>query len=75
MQRMVLCLVCGDILVSCNNIILGWITHCEQRLIMHRKKGNAGTSWGCAVPSSAQIKLGSRYQLAWADNSASCGRS
>ena len=31
------------------------------------------TSWGLAVPSSAQLKLGSRYKLAWADDSASCG--
>ena len=30
------------------------------------------TSWGWAVPSSAQLKLGSRYKLAWTDNSASC---
>ena len=32
---------------------------------------NNVTSWGWAVPSSAQLKLG--YKLAWADNSARCG--
>ena len=46
-------------------------------------QSGSGASWfkleengskqdGGAVSSSAQLKLGSRYQLAWADNSASC---
>ena len=52
-------------------ILFGLIEHYVPFVQSFQKRKT--TSWGWAVPSSAQLKLGSRHKLAWADSSTSCG--